>query len=144
MCILLFAKTSGYCQEPKQPMQPMTKIKDLKEDLSKEHQATLTWERLSSYLRAEAKFWDTSNYIGKDILFNGLIVARKGNLLQIRNGGGLQGPGAIDSFVDPSDKIDQYFASDTTYVEVFGSIVSINESHQIFVKAKRVVITASQ
>ena len=142
--ILFLTVTVGHCQEPQQPVQLTTKIKDLTEDLGKEKEAKLTWENLVSYLRAEAKFWDTSSYVGRDVLFEGLVVGRQGNLLQIRDGGGLQGSMAIDSFVESSDNAGQYFGSDTTYVKVFGSIMSINENHQIFVKAKRIAITASQ
>ncbi len=144
--IVLFGVTVGYCQESKQSPELSNKLKELKEDIypSKEQEAKLTWKNLISYLRTEAKFWDTSNYIGKEVLFDGQTVALDGNLLHIRNEGGSQGPMVFDCFVEPSDNINRYRKSDSMSVEVFGLIMSINESHQIFVKAKRIVIKASQ
>lgn len=111
---------------------------------SKEQEAELRWKNLVSYLLTEAKYWDTSNVIGKDVLFEGNIVAPKGNLIHIQSNGALQGPHGVDCFVEPPDNIDRYRKADSISVEVLGSIISINESHQIFVKAKEIVIKASQ
>jgi hypothetical protein len=140
-----FLQTLGICEEVKVPASLPTEIQNLKQELSEQDEAKSTWENLASYLRTEAKVWNTASYIGKDVLFQGLVVGQKENLLHIRNGGGVYEPGGIiDSFVDPLGDIKQYFASDTTYVEVFGSVINIDESHQIFIKAKKIVIVASQ
>jgi hypothetical protein len=49
-------------------------IKNSRQEPTTKQQAIERWKDLSSYLRAEAKFWDFENYTGKEVLINGIFL----------------------------------------------------------------------